>query len=206
MRFKEFQNSPNWETKKIKDTIDLIIDNRGKTPPIESNGIPLIEVNALVSSNVDYSKIKKYVSDETFKNWFRKYLLAGDILFSTVGNTGVCALYLGNIKSAIAQNIIGLRFKKQYNNIFMLNLLSEYKNHKYIRSIEMSAVQPSIKVTQFIELSFNISPLLKEQEKIAECLSSLDDLISAQAEKIGALKIHKKYLMQNLFPAISEVN
>ena len=39
-----------------------------------------------------------------------------------------------------------------------------------------------------------------EQQKIASCLSSLDNLITAQAEKIAQLKLHKKGLMQGLFP------
>lgn len=48
-------------------------------------------------------------------------------------------------------------------------------------------------------------PLKKEQQKIATCLSALDDLIAAQAEKIEALKQHKKGLMQGLFPKMSEL-
>lgn len=47
-------------------------------------------------------------------------------------------------------------------------------------------------------------PLAPEQQKIADCLSSLDDLITAQAKKIEALKEHKKGLMQQLFPAEGE--
>ena len=43
----------------------------------------------------------------------------------------------------------------------------------------------------------------KEQKRIADCLSSLDELITAQAEKIEALKEHKKGLMQGLFPSAS---
>ena len=42
----------------------------------------------------------------------------------------------------------------------------------------------------------------KEQQKIAECLSSLDELIMAQVDKIGSLKLHKKGLMQGLFPKV----
>ena len=49
------------------------------------------------------------------------------------------------------------------------------------------------------------APLSTEQEKIADCLSSVDDLIAAQAQKIEALKQHKKGLMQQLFPAAEEV-
>lgn len=40
----------------------------------------------------------------------------------------------------------------------------------------------------------------KEQQKIADCLASLDDLITAQTQKLAALKTHKKGLMQQLFP------
>jgi len=46
------------------------------------------------------------------------------------------------------------------------------------------------------------SPL--EQQKIADCLSSLDELIAAQAHKVDALKTHKKGLMQQLFPREGE--
>ena len=45
-----------------------------------------------------------------------------------------------------------------------------------------------------------------EQQKIADCLSSLDDLITAQTQKIDALKTHKKGLMQQLFPTLDEVD
>ena len=45
-----------------------------------------------------------------------------------------------------------------------------------------------------------------EQQKIADCLSSLDDLITAQAQKLTALKTHKKGLMQQLFPVLDEVS
>ncbi|MBN6742562.1 restriction endonuclease subunit S [Acidithiobacillus sp. MC6.1] len=44
----------------------------------------------------------------------------------------------------------------------------------------------------------------KEQQKIADCLSSLDDLITAEAKKLNALKTHKKGLMQQLFPREGE--
>ena len=43
-----------------------------------------------------------------------------------------------------------------------------------------------------------------EQQKIAACLSSLDDLITAHTQKLDSLKAHKKGLMQQLFPAEGE--
>ena len=43
-------------------------------------------------------------------------------------------------------------------------------------------------------------PLPAEQQKIAECLSAMDDMIASESEKLDALKDHKKGLMQQLFP------
>ena len=52
-------------------------------------------------------------------------------------------------------------------------------------------------------MSIFLPPSLPEQQKIAECLSSLDEGIAAQQEKVEALKEHKKGLMQKLFPTIN---
>jgi type I restriction enzyme S subunit len=43
-----------------------------------------------------------------------------------------------------------------------------------------------------------------EQQKIADCLSSLDELIATQARKVEALQTHKKGLMRQLFPREGE--
>jgi type I restriction enzyme, S subunit len=43
-----------------------------------------------------------------------------------------------------------------------------------------------------------------EQQKIADCLTSLDELIATQDRKVEALKVHKKGLMQQLFPREGE--
>jgi type I restriction enzyme S subunit len=47
-------------------------------------------------------------------------------------------------------------------------------------------------------------PTLPEQQKIAECLSSLDEQIAGESQKLEALQAHKKGLMQQLFPSIEE--
>lgn len=52
----------------------------------------------------------------------------------------------------------------------------------------------------FKELRITV-PSVPEQQRIADCLSSLDALISAETQKLEALKTHKKGLMQQLFPS-----
>jgi len=43
-----------------------------------------------------------------------------------------------------------------------------------------------------------------EQQHIANCLTSLDDLITAESQKLDTLKTHRKGLMQQLFPSVGE--
>lgn len=93
------------------------------------------------------------------------------------------------------------------------NVINQDYLYHYCRS---NIIQSEIKsrafgnaVQQLTVSIINSFPLifpenLKEQTKIADTLSSLDDLIAAQSEKIEQLKTHKKGLMQKLFPAINE--
>lgn len=61
--------------------------------------------------------------------------------------------------------------------------------------------QPGLSVEVLDKVPCSIPRDEKEQQKIAECLSSLDALIATQADKINVLKTHKKGLMQQLFPS-----
>ncbi len=58
-------------------------------------------------------------------------------------------------------------------------------------------------ISTFAPMSILI-PKEKEQQKIAACLSSLDELITAQTAFITTLKQQKKGLMQQLFPSMDE--
>jgi len=198
LRFKDNDGNDfaDWEVKKLGDILEAIIDNRGKTPPLEGNGIPLIEVNAIGKRNIDYANIKKYVSKDTFDNWFRKYLKKGDILFSTVGATALCSYYSNKEVSCIAQNIVGLRFLD--TPYFYLYMIKEINNNRMFKRIEMGAVQPSIKVSQMTEIQFLI-PSYQERIKIANFLSQLDEQIAQTQEQLAHLRDYKKGLLQQLF-------
>jgi len=199
-RFKADDGSefPDWEEKKLGGMIDIVVDNRGKTPPVvKERNIPLIEVNAIGSKSIDYKKVSKFVTPETFKNWFRKYLNNGDILFSTVGQTAVCSIYFDSVKAAIAQNIVGLRFSSE-DFKFMYYLLTERKNNHKFKRIEMGAVQPSVKVSQMIHIDFKI-PSFPEQQKIANFLSSIDNKIEQVGKQLRESKQFKKALLQQMF-------
>ena len=62
----------------------------------------------------------------------------------------------------------------------------------------------AVKIEDFVSTKLPVPPTRAEQQKIAECLSSVDELMAAQARKVDALKTHKKGLMQQLFPRRNE--
>jgi type I restriction enzyme S subunit len=77
-----------------------------------------------------------------------------------------------------------------------------FQNIDWLKHNEAGGV-PSLSKT-IIEKIHTAIPGTAEQQKIADCLSSVDELIAAQGRKMEALKTHKKGLMQQLFPREGE--
>lgn len=71
---------------------------------------------------------------------------------------------------------------------------------------DLGATINSINGSQFVKYKFYVPKDTKEQHKIAECFSAIDDYITAQSEKIEQLKAHKKGLMQRLFPSPNDID
>lgn len=65
--------------------------------------------------------------------------------------------------------------------------------------------QPGLSVEVLDKVVVALPPTETEQHKIAECLGMLDELIGAESQKLDALKAHKKWLMQQLFPREGEI-
>lgn len=168
-----------WKQRKLGNIADKAVDNRGKTPPISEEGThPLLEVASLGRVTPDYSKITKYLSNETFKTELRAYIKEGDILFSTVGSIGLVSLMDANENAAIAQNIVAFRANENYDSKFLYAMLSTEENQYKAQRIVMGAVQPSIKVSQLIEVEYCVTENIEEQRKLGEYFFNLDNLIT----------------------------
>jgi type I restriction enzyme S subunit len=89
--------------------------------------------------------------------------------------------------------------KEYFRHFFKTERLIQALN----RNLEGIRDGKMVSWTQFSQLILPI-PGPNEQKKIAECLSSLDELIFDERNKLDALKAHKNGLMQQLFPAEGE--
>ena len=199
LRFKGFTD--DWEKRKLSDIADKAVDNRGKTPTISEDGNhPLLEVASLGNGAPDYSKVTKYLSDETFMTELRAYIKEGDILFSTVGSIGLVSLMDTNENAAIAQNIVAFRANEKYDSKFLYAMLSKKENQHKAQRIVMGAVQPSIKVSQLVDVDYCVTENMEEQRKLGEYFLNLDNLIALYQRKLDLLKEQKKGFLQKMFP------
>jgi type I restriction enzyme S subunit len=195
---KRFEGEWNWV--KIKEICAKVIDNRGKTPPLSTNGLPLVEINSIVGNKYpQLSKITKFVSEDTFNTWFRNgHPTKGDILVATVGSAGINALVdLEEGFGCIAQNLIALRTKPCVDDTFLYYLMNTPDYFSKVQAVVMGAVQPSIKVPHLLDFSLLI-PVLAEQQKIATVLTNADKEIELLEQQLADLQQEKKALMQVL--------
>jgi type I restriction enzyme S subunit len=148
----------------------------------------------------------EYIEVDEYDNWMSKGIpMAGDILFTTEAPLGNVARFPTIGKFALGQRIITFRTKnEECLSEFLFQCLLAPRMQNEINFHSTGSTAKGIKSRVFVKISF-CYPEISEQQKIADCLSSFDALIAAHAEKLEALKTHKKGLMQQLFPSLESI-
>ncbi|HRU69064.1 MAG TPA: restriction endonuclease subunit S [Bacteroidia bacterium] len=191
LRFPEFKDSGEWEEKKLGEVFESF---SGGTPNTTNKEYYNGEIPFIRSAEIGKEKTELFISDLGLKESSAKLVNKGDLLVALYGaNSGDVSL--SKISGAINQAILCMR--SEYSNEFAYHYLTLKKNWIVARYIQGGQGNLSGDIIKSIELSF---PGKEEQQKIASCLSSLDDLIQAQQQKIELLEQHKKGLLQALFP------
>lgn len=123
-----------------------------------------------------------------------------DILMTRTGNTGQVVT---NVSGAFHNNFFKIRYNDTVNKYFLVYFLTNENTQRTILTLAGGSTIPDLNHGDYYKINISL-PSLKEQQKIADCLSSVDELITVQTEKLAALKLHKKGLMQQLFPSMDE--
>jgi type I restriction enzyme S subunit len=85
---------------------------------------------------------------------------------------------------------------------FLAFILGSDKGRAALSKLAKGSSGSMKNITKPDVLAFSVmAPSVPEQQRIADCLTSLDALITAETRKLDALKTHKKGLMQQLFPS-----
>lgn len=208
-RFKEFENDGEWLEKKLGDLIEIKgrIGYRGYTlEDIVGKGEGAISMSP---SNINEFGTLSFTKS-TYITW-AKYEESPEIMLENgftvlvkTGSTYGKVAFIKNLteKTTINPQLVVLKPKK-VNNYFLYLLVANESIQKQINATVVGGAIPTLSQESISNFEILV-PNIKEQEKIAECLSSLNDLIISQTERIEQLKLHKKGLMQGLFPKIQD--
>jgi type I restriction enzyme S subunit len=204
LRFAEFRGSGEWEEKKLGDVIEIKgrIGYRGYTiEDIVDKGEGAI---SLSPSNFNDGSLvfekSTYISWEKYEESPEIMLNEGYTVLVKTGSSFGKAAFVNKLyeKVTINPQIVVLKPFK-IHDFFLFLLVSNTSIQNQIKKAVVGGAIPTLSQHSISKFKIFV-PSIKEQQKIASCLSSLDEFITSQAEKIEALKEHKKGLMQGLFP------
>ncbi len=210
LRFKEFEGDGEWSLKQLG--IDKLIEIKGRIgyrgytiDDIVNKGEGAISMSP---SNIDENLMLNF-EKSTYISW-DKYEESPEIIlnegFTVLVKTGSSygkAAYIKNLieKTTINPQLVVLKPKK-INSYFMYLLVTNSAVQKQIQETVVGGAIPTLSQDSISKFEVLV-PKPKEQKKIADCLSSLNDLIIAQTQRVEQLKLHKKGLMQGLFPVMT---
>lgn len=204
LRFPEFKNDGDWKYKSIEENIDMISGIALKSNELsdDESGTPILRGINITEGYIRHSQeMDKYYKGDTSE--ISKYLVdENDIVIgmdgSKVGKN--VALVSENDKGSILiQRVARLRAVNSDVKYLYQNFISQ-RFRTYVDNVNTSSGIPHISAKQIRDYKIGFPPKIKEQQKIANCLSSLDDVINAETEKLDLLQDHKKGLLQQLFP------
>ncbi len=178
LRFPQFANADVWQVVRLGEVCESVASGRNKTKLLEG-AFPVFGSTGIIG----------YTNDPVYDYC--------SIIVARVGaNAGMINIATGRYD--VSDNAIIIQLKDV--NLFFVYYYLTITN---LNKIAFGSGQPLITATQLKQLPLPL-PTLPEQQKIASCLSSLEEYISLTKKKLDLLKLHKKGLLQNLFPKNGE--
>jgi len=197
LRFPEFRDAEGWTEKPLGEVSDILMCKRIFAEETNPNkGVPFFKIGTLGGVP------DAFISGEKFEDYKSRYNFPrkSEVLITCSGTVGKCLPYDGKDAYFQDSNIVWIDNPTlEVSNEFLLMLLSDV-NWGRLNSTTITRIYgPDLR-----GLAIRFPEDKHEQQKIADCLTSLDELITAQSQKLDALKTHKKGLMQQLFPREGE--
>lgn len=195
LRFPEFRVADAWKDQ-AGDALFEQINDRNPEPSLPVLAITQ-EHGAIPRHMIDYHVS---VTDKSIESY--KVVRVGDFIISLRSFQG--GIEYSRYHGICSPAYVILRRRGEGSDEYFRHYL---KTNRFIRiltkNLEGLRDGKMVSYAQFSELLLPV-PTQSEQQKIAECLNSVDELMAAQARKVEALKTHKKSLMQQLFPREGE--
>jgi type I restriction enzyme S subunit len=201
LRFPAFRNAGEWEEEKLDD---LAKRGTGHTPNKAMAGYyngGIKWVSLADSKRLDHGLISQTaieISEEGLKNSSAVLHPAGSVILSRDAGVGKSAIM--NCAMAVSQHfIVWTCDQAVLSNWFLYYQLQLLK--PLFEGIATGSTIKTIGLPFFNAMRITV-PRIAEQQRIAACLSPLDEMLAAQSRKVEGLTAHKQGLLQQLFPPL----
>ena len=205
LRFPEFRNTQVWGERELGMMATKVgsgITPTGGDTNYKTEGRPFVR-----SQNVGWGKLLlndvAFIDEQTHQSFNSTEIKVSDVLLNITGaSIGRSAVADSRVAGGnVNQHVCIIRVKQGELNPTLLNqFLISKRGQKQIDSFQAGGNRQGLNFVQIRSFKIPLPPTEDEQRKVANCLSSVDELIAAQVERVEALKAHKKGLMQQLFP------
>ncbi|MEY4134181.1 MAG: type restriction enzyme subunit [Bacteroidota bacterium] len=202
LRFEEFREEPVWKERKL---YEVLKEHGSKSTGAEE--VFSVSVHKGIINQIEH--LGRSFSAANTDNY--KRVFPGDIVYtkSPTGNFPFGIIKQSKVvKPVIVSPLYGVFTPETEALGCILDAYFESPENtiNYLSSIVQKGAKNTINISNetFLSKALFLPSNHEEQQKIAATLTSLDDLITAQTEKIKALQAHKKGLMQQLFPVEGE--
>ncbi|MDY4544697.1 MAG: restriction endonuclease subunit S [Bacilli bacterium] len=194
IRFPEFTG--DWEQRKLSEVMkDFIVPMRDK--PKEFGGtIPWTRIEDIEGKYLNGSLSGQYVTEETISKMNLKIIPKNSLIVSASATFGVVAVVTRDLITN--QTFIGLVPNEEYDLDYLYSFFQSPFAKKYMKEKSAGSTIFYISQDDFKKM-IALYPCLKEQKKIGNFFSKLDNLISLHQRKLDHLQKQKKALLQQIF-------
>lgn len=201
----------SWEKKTLENVCISISDGDHQAPPKTDCGIPFVTISNINNTNrFDFSDVM-YVSEEYYERLdIKRKPQKNDILYSVVGSFGIPVFMNENLKFVFQRHIAILRpNEEEIVPIFLYYIMKSHDFYMQADSVALGAAQRTISLTSLRNMEVCV-PEIKVQRKIADILSSYDNLIENNQKQIklleeAAKRLYKEWFVDLRFPGHENV-
>ena len=194
LRFPEFRGREGWSTDDLGEVAQFVNEKVSVGRVTLKNYVSTENILADYGGVATASKLPTAGSVTCYRK--------DDILVSNI-RPYLKKVWVADKEGGASNDVIVIRAKQRLRSEYLACLLKNDAFIGYVMTGAKGVKMPRGDIGAMKAYSA-LHPTPAEQQKIADCLSSLDELIAAQARKVDALKTHKRGLMQQLFPREGE--
>lgn len=185
-----------WCWASIEELSQWITDGTHQPPPFTDRGTPFLVISNMVSGDIAWDTVQKWVSTETYEKYTGIYKPAlGDIIYSTVGSYGVAVEVLTHKKFMFQRHIAHIRSISKHLSVSYLSFsLNSPICKEQADKVARGVAQKTVNLSDLRRFAIPLAPL-SEQYELTELLFKSFEILDNQRHNLNS-SLTKLYIFE----------